>query len=116
MTIANPLGSMPLQQPKTETGIPDYLLKSVMATSGTITSNTMNDPSNWNVATGPLTSGQSLTAENLNQNTLTVSCGNWSATVRNQPNWLQRILWRALGVTWRDLRPERSMDELRRLK
>ena len=32
------------------------------------------------------------------------------------PNWIQRILWRALGVTWKDLRPERDMDELRKLK
>lgn len=32
------------------------------------------------------------------------------------PNIIRRLLWRALGVTWKDLRPENQMGELRRLK
>lgn len=33
------------------------------------------------------------------------------------PNWLRRLIWKwALGVTWKDLRPERDMETLRTLK
>lgn len=33
------------------------------------------------------------------------------------PNWLRRLIWRvALGVVWKDLRPERALEELAKLK
>ena len=33
------------------------------------------------------------------------------------PNALRRLIWRvALGVVWKDLRPERALDELAKLK
>lgn len=33
------------------------------------------------------------------------------------PNWLRRLIWKwALGVTWKDLRPENDLETLRRLK
>lgn len=42
---------------------------------------------------------------------------NYARFAAPPPNWLRQLLWKwALGVTWKDLRPERAMDELQKLK
>ena len=41
----------------------------------------------------------------------------WLSTPEPPPNWMRRLIWRwALGVTWKDLRPENDLETLRRLK
>ena len=71
--------------------------------SDIVTSRTLNDPTNWNASSG------------WNGTFVANEGGDWHCRIA-PPNFLQRIIWRALGVTWKDLRPERKLDELGKLK
>ena len=55
-----------------------------------------------------------LTAEKLNRAFLRAPAG-IVGSVR-APNWLQRVLWKALGVEWVDIRHELALKELAKLK
>ena len=108
MTIANPLHSRP--QPTTETGIPDDTLINVMSSGNYIAS------VQWNEANDQMTWPSIKITTPQSRSFLAINFPDFTATITDQPNWLQRILWRALGVEWKDLRPERAMQELGKLK
>ena len=75
----------------------------------------VSDPTNWNVADDQdLVAGSTLTAEKLNRAFLKAP-REFDGRIA-QPNFLQRLLWRALGVTWKDLRPEHDLETLKKLK
>lgn len=119
--------------PKTETGIPDEVLKEAMDHLPPY----LTDPHAWNYpnyhqvegagrtatvttstgTNGPFTQGSTLSANELNQafSSVLYAPPNFISRI-SAPNFFQRLLWRALGVTWKDLRPERDMEALRRLK
>ena len=91
----------------------------VLTTTGTsassITWSQQSDPTNWNVADDQdLVAGSTLTAEKLNRAFLKAP-KQFDGRV-TAPNFLQRLLWRALGVTWKDLRPEHDLETLKKLK
>lgn len=78
----------------------------------TVASSIINDPETWNNAL-------QLREEDC-QSEMHFGSGRSLYVMRFEappPNWLRRLIWKwALGVTWKDLRPERQMDELRTLK
>ena len=93
----------------------------VSSTGISISASDLNDPLNWNASqwatSAPFKDGATLTAADLNRKTLTVQCSEWSATIKDQPGLIRRLIWKwALGVTWKDLRPERDLETLRGLK
>lgn len=69
------------------------------------------------MSAGPFNAGVVLTADDLNKSFARSLSAPLDFEARiSAPNFFQRLLWRALGVTWRDLRPERDMEALRRLE
>ena len=79
----------------------------VTSSGDIVISSIINDPANWNPEKQEI------------QLCSRASFGNfgWLSTPAPPPNFIRRLIWKwALGVTWRDLRPERQIDDLRRLK
>ena len=76
-----------------------------------------SDPTNWNASNSVFSSGSTLTASDLNLAfDSAVRLPNFEARV-TAPNFLQRLIWKwALGVTWKDLRPEQDLETLKKLK
>ena len=106
------------------------------ASSNAVTSNASTSAQKNAVSTitgaGPFVSGQALTASALNAALSSVKAMSSVNGLQSEmkfgedsfikftappPNWLRRLIWKwALGVTWKDLRPENDLETLRRLK
>lgn len=78
----------------------------VWTSSGTIQMSERSDPTDW--------SAKSTIVEYQSE----MNFGGVRMQVYDPPpNLIRRLIWKwALGVTWRDLRPERDMETLKGLK
>jgi hypothetical protein len=76
-------------------------------TGATVQMSNRTDPDSWVGIIGNTYARQSE-----------MSIGDWRIQTSNPPpNFIRRLIWKwALGVTWRDLRPERDMETLKGLK
>ena len=88
--------------------------------SGTVTINWIQqcDPTNWNTPAQP-DPNWPLRVEEC-QSEMTFGGGRSTAGMfftSPPPNFIRRLIWKwALGVTWKDLRPEHDLETLKKLK
>ena len=75
-------------------------------------SSTVSDSTNWNVA-----SQWKMLPVMQSEMQLGDQPDSFVRFAAPPPNFVRRLIWKwALGVTWKDLRPEKKLDELGKLK
>ena len=104
--------------------MPKPAITTTATTAGTpygqfIQQSQQNGPTNWNIAADKSSFSFPPRVEEC-QSEMIFNNGRTTGSLKftaPPPNIIRRFIWKwALGVTWRDLRPERDLETLRGLK